>query len=80
MESKGLTVGKIITNRQPLSETPPPEDTFPPIPANLLSVLEGLYPLSRPDIRATEREIWFKYGQRSVVDFLIQRKEEEHNH
>lgn len=77
MGSKGLTVGQIITNRQPLSETPPPEDTFPPIPANLLQVLEALYPLSQPDIEATERSIWFKYGQRSVINHLLLMKERE---
>lgn len=80
MASKGLTVGQILANKQQLSETDYREDDFPAIPQGLLDALDRLYPLSQPSIHATEREIWFTYGQVSVVDHLKQRKEIELGH
>ncbi len=80
MRSSPLTVGKILANKQQLSETDHREDDFPAIPQGLLDALDRLFPLSMPDIGASEREIWYRYGQVSVVDHLKQRKEIELGH
>lgn len=37
----------------------------------LLGALHRLYPNRGPDLKDTEREVWFKAGQRSVVDHLL---------
>lgn len=36
----------------------------------LIGHLDRLYPNSVPDLSITDREVWFKYGQRSVIDLL----------
>jgi hypothetical protein len=47
------------------SETP-----FPAVPLALLTELERLWPSRPPQLKDSEREVWFKAGARSVVDFL----------
>lgn len=44
--------------------------TLPEIPAALLSALNLLYPDSCPSLKDDERTIWFKAGQRDVVNTL----------
>ena len=77
MGSNMLTVGKIIANRVHLPETPEAGEGAPAIPQDLLDFLDRIYPLSQPSIEDSEREIWFRYGQTSVVDNLKQWKEIE---
>lgn len=77
MGSKGLTVGQIIDNKVHLPETPESGEGAPAIPQDLLDFLDRIYPLSQPSILDTERAIWFRYGQTSVVDNLKQWKEIE---
>lgn len=36
----------------------------------LLEALEELWPLESPRLKDTDREIWFKVGQRDVVETL----------
>ena len=41
-----------------------------PIPKGLLDDLNKRFPDRCPDISWTDREVWFKAGQRSVIEFL----------
>ena len=36
----------------------------------LLDALDTIYPSKPPDLLDEDRQIWYKAGQRSVVDFL----------
>ena len=36
----------------------------------LLDALDTIYPSKPPDLLDDDRQIWYKAGQRSVVDFL----------
>lgn len=45
-------------------------EEFPPVISALVRELERLFPNKRPDLKETDREVWFKAGQASVVEFL----------
>lgn len=49
------------------------------IPLELLKALEAVYPLQLPSIHDSDRQIWHKVGQRSVVEFLRIKYEEANN-
>ncbi len=49
----------------------------PEIPAALLSFLDGLYPESCPSLKDDERTVWFKAGQRDVVNTLRFHKQQQ---
>jgi hypothetical protein len=49
----------------------------PPISKELLDYLKELYPDRLVSLQWSEREIFFKAGQRNVVDFLIDRYKEQ---
>lgn len=38
---------------------------------DLIKELDAMYPDQCPDLKVSDREIWFKAGQRSVVRFLM---------
>tara|TARA_Y100000296_G_scaffold67261_1_gene79803 strand:+ start:248 stop:427 length:180 start_codon:yes stop_codon:yes gene_type:complete len=40
------------------------------IPPGLIKDLEELFPNKCPDLKDTDREVWFKSGQASVIEFL----------
>lgn len=46
------------------------------ISLELLQSLEAVYPLQLPSIHDSDRQIWHKVGQRSVVEFLKSKYEE----
>ena len=52
---------------------------LPPIDEVLVAVLSGIFPLKLPDLDMSDREIWYKIGQRSVIDYLLDhsRKQQE---
>ena len=41
----------------------------------LIEELDKIFPLLPPDLNDSEREIWFKAGQRDVVKFINTLKE-----
>jgi hypothetical protein len=43
---------------------------LPPVSAELVEGLQLRFPDKCPDITLPDREIWFKAGQRSVVNFI----------
>ena len=46
------------------------DDKLPLVHADLVNELDRRFPHKCPDLSMNEKEIWFAYGQRSVVDFL----------
>ena len=47
---------------------------LPPITNELIAGLEAAFPHRHPDLSLSDREIWYKAGQRYVVDFLIEQQ------
>ncbi len=48
------------------------EHAFPRITKALMAELEERFPPRYPGLDWKDREIWFRAGQRSVVDFLAE--------
>ena len=44
---------------------------IPTYAIDLIEELDKSYPNKHPNLSDTEREVWFKAGQRSVVDTLL---------
>ena len=44
---------------------------LPPITDELINGLDSVFPQRHPDLSWSEKEIWYKAGQRYVVYFLI---------
>ncbi len=47
---------------------------LPPITDELISGLDAVFPQRHPDLSLSDREIWYRAGQRFVVDFLIEQQ------
>ena len=43
---------------------------IPPIPKQLLDVLNQLFPERTAEMEWKDREVWFRTGQRSIIRFL----------
>ena len=43
-------------------------NTLPLITDDLIQGLDNLYPQQHPDLSLSDREIWYREGQRTVVD------------
>jgi len=52
-------------------------DKCPTVPKELIRFLASIYPDRSPRLDETERVIFYKAGQRSVIDYLIQRYNEQ---
>lgn len=52
-------------------------EPFPFIPKPLLDALEEHFPERAADLRWSDREVWFKAGQCSVVRFLATKFQEQ---
>ena len=55
----------------------PPIRNLPNLSSSLIKKLDELYPKRFPDLSWNDREIWFKAGQRNVVDFLQEEYDEQ---
>ena len=53
------------------------EELMPLISESLLKRLESLFPDKCPDLTNTEKDVWFKSGQVSVIRFLRQTYNEQ---
>tara|TARA_B100001093_G_scaffold519340_1_gene607873 strand:+ start:1514 stop:1720 length:207 start_codon:yes stop_codon:yes gene_type:complete len=51
-----------------------PSDVLPVITDELINALTIVFPSRPPELSYTDREVWFKAGQRSVVDYLIEQQ------
>ena len=47
----------------------------PVIKEDLLNYLDSIFPEKSADVKDTEKEVFFKGGQRSVVNHLIKQKQ-----
>ena len=47
---------------------------LPPITDELINGLDSVFPQRHPDLSMSEKEIWYKAGQRYVVAFLIEQQ------
>ena len=47
---------------------------LPPITNELIDGLDAAFPHRHPDLSLSDREIWYKAGQRFVVDYLIEQQ------
>jgi|TARA_R100001480_G_scaffold101615_2_gene105166 hypothetical protein len=54
-------------------------DILPVITDEMINALSVVFPSKPPELSDTDREVWFKAGQRSVVDYLVeqQRRQKE---
>ena len=52
-------------------------NTLPLITDDLIQGLDNLYPQRHPDLSLSDREIWYKAGQRFVVDYLIEQQKRQ---
>lgn len=50
---------------------------LPPISERLVSALAQKFPDRAPDLQWTEKEVWFRSGQASVVRFLVTAMQEQ---
>ncbi len=53
------------------------EKGLPPITDELIEGLSLAFPQRHPDLSMSEKEIWYKAGQRYVVDFLIEQQKRQ---
>jgi len=53
--------------------------SLPSFSIDLIKELDHLYPARNPDIQDSDRLIWFKAGQRSVVDRLLMLQQEDYD-
>jgi hypothetical protein len=49
----------------------------PIINQELIDYLDSIFPEKSADLKDTEKEVYFKGGQRSVVNHLIKQKQEQ---
>ena len=50
---------------------------LPPITDDLIQGLDAAFPQRHPDLSLSDREIWYKAGQRFVVDYLIEQQKRQ---
>ena len=66
-------IKKLFTDTLKTNEITP----MPLIKTNLLEALDSRFPEKSADLSWSEEEVWFKAGQRSVVNFLIKTLKEQ---
>ena len=52
-------------------------DVLPIITDELINSLAVVFPSRPPELSDTDREVWYKAGQRSVVDYLIEQQKRQ---
>jgi hypothetical protein len=45
-------------------------DKFPPLSKELIEEMNKLFPELSADLKWSEKEVWFRSGQRSIIRFL----------
>ena len=50
---------------------------MPALSEDLINALDERFPESCADLQWTEKDIWYKSGQRSVIKFLLTTMEEQ---
>ena len=49
-------------------------EKLPVITDELIFALDQVFPNRHPDLSLTDREVWYRAGQRSLVDYLIEQQ------
>ena len=52
-------------------------EKLPVITDELIFALDQTFPNRHPDLSLSDREIWYKAGQRFVVDYLIEQQQRQ---
>ena len=52
-------------------------EKLPVITDELIFALDQIFPHRHPDLSLTDREVWYRAGQRSTVDFLIEQQKRQ---
>ena len=52
-------------------------EKLPVITDELIFALDQIFPNRHPDLSLSDREIWYKAGQRFVVDYLIEQQKRQ---
>ena len=47
---------------------------FPVLSDELINALDSHFPQRHPALSLSDREVWFKAGQRAIVDYLIEQQ------
>jgi len=47
---------------------------LPVITDELINSLDSVFPNRHPDLSLSDREVWYRAGQRYVVDYLIEQQ------
>ena len=68
-----MKIKKLFTDTLKTNDVPP----MPLLKETLVEALDNRFPQQSADLQWTDREVWFKAGQRSVVEFLIKTLKEQ---
>ena len=52
-------------------------EKLPVITDEMIFALHQIFPHRHPDLSLTDREVWYRAGQRFVVDFLIEQQKRQ---
>ena len=50
---------------------------LPPITDDLIQGLDEVFPNRHPDLSLSDREVWYRAGQRFVVDWLVEQQKRQ---
>ncbi len=50
---------------------------LPPIDDDLIQALDNVFPNRHPDLSLSDREVWYRAGQRFVVDWLVEQQKRQ---
>jgi hypothetical protein len=51
--------------------------SLPVITDELIEALDQVFPNRHPDLSLTDREVWYRAGERSVVNYLIEQQKRQ---
>tara|TARA_S200000501_G_scaffold372947_1_gene419071 strand:+ start:1001 stop:1201 length:201 start_codon:yes stop_codon:yes gene_type:complete len=52
-------------------------NSLPSLSDDLIKGLDSVFPNRHPDLSMSDKEVWFKAGQRYVVDYLIEQQKRQ---
>lgn len=52
-------------------------EKLPVITDELIFALDQIFPNRHPDLSLSDREVWYKAGQRFVVDWLVEQQKRQ---
>ena len=52
-------------------------DKFPDVSGDLVQYLDALFSDKSADLQWSDKEVWYKSGQRSVINFLIDKLKQQ---